>query len=209
MTNSKKPRGRPPVKKSVKIPADPIVAETPTDQKAAAPASAYRFKVFQPTDADRRVVEAMASIGAPLNLIRLFVKNPITGEKIDRLTLTRHFENEIEMGRAQAVQSVLRNLFRIANTQENSPTVLAAIDRFLKMVGGHFIEAGDENNVLGEAKVQPQPTTNVTVQVDARTAVAFSSDELYKLPIEDLRRLNEIRQRLTTAQQVIAPAVTS
>lgn len=203
MTKVKKPRGRPPSKKAVKTALTPAVKQQPEAS------GDYRFKGFQPTEADRRLVEAMASVGAPLNLIRVFVKNPATGEKIDRLTLTRHFENEIEMGRAQAVQSVLRNLFRIANTQENTPTVLAAIDRFLKMVGGHFIEPGDENNVLGEPKLNAQPTTNVTVQVDARTAVSFSSDELYKLPIEDLRRLNEIRQRLTTAHQVIAPAVPS
>lgn len=195
----KKLRGRPPAKKAVK--AKPAVV---APEKPPAEPGDYRFKQFQPTEADRRVVEAMAATGAPLNLIRCFVKNPVTGQKIDKLTLTRHFEYEIDMGRAQAVQSVLHNLFRMATSQENSPTVLSAIDRFLRMVGGHFIDADENNGMFGES--QQQPTTNVTVQVDARTAVAFSSDELYKLPIEDLRRLNEIRQRLTAAQKVITPA---
>lgn len=146
-------------------------------------------KAFIPTEQMRTDVRTMASLGMPEKAMAILTRNPETGKSIDVDTLRKHFEKEIIHGAAHAYRSTLMNLFRLAQSKETNSTVLAAIEKFLKIVGKRFEDKEDQDQ-------EQQPGTVVNVHVDNRSQVAFTKEELFKLPKEDLKTLHEIRQKL-------------
>lgn len=64
---------------------------------------------FEPTDAERKQVEAMSGYGLPLEQIAILVRN---GIHID--TLRAHFSTELVAGKAKANSGVGRTLFQKA-----------------------------------------------------------------------------------------------
>ncbi len=69
---------------------------------------------FQPTDEQRRQVEAMVGYGMPEGQIALLILNPQTHRPIDEKTLRRHFRSEIDRGQVKANAAVAQSLFRLA-----------------------------------------------------------------------------------------------
>lgn len=69
---------------------------------------------FQPTDEQRRQVEAMVGYGMPEGQIALLILNPQTNRPIDEKTLRRHFRSEIDRGQVKANAAVAQSLFRLA-----------------------------------------------------------------------------------------------
>jgi len=143
---------------------------------------------FVPTAEMRKDVEMMAAIGMPEKAMATLIKNPQTGTGIDLHTLRKHFHEEILSGAANAYRGILMNLFRMANKREANPVVLSAIEKFMRIVGKRFEDPEDT--------IDQSQKTEVTVNIDNRSQIAFTKEELFKLPVEDLRRLNEIRQNI-------------
>ncbi|UOF82791.1 putative DNA binding domain [Caudoviricetes sp.] len=66
-------------------------------------------KPFEPTDAERKQVEAMSGYGLPIEQIAVLVRNGI-----DTDTLRKHFATELISGKAKANSGVGRTLFQKA-----------------------------------------------------------------------------------------------
>lgn len=66
-------------------------------------------KPFEPTDAERKQVEAMSGYGLPIEQIAVLVRNGI-----DTDTLRKHFAQELISGKAKANSGVGRTLFQKA-----------------------------------------------------------------------------------------------
>jgi len=64
---------------------------------------------FQPTDAERKQVEAMSGYGLPIEQIAILVRGGIDGD-----TLRKHFATELVAGKAKANSGVGRTLFQKA-----------------------------------------------------------------------------------------------
>lgn len=64
---------------------------------------------FEPTDAERKQVEAMSGYGLPIEQIAILVRGGIDGD-----TLRKHFANELIAGKAKANSGVGRTLFQKA-----------------------------------------------------------------------------------------------
>jgi hypothetical protein len=64
---------------------------------------------FEPTDAERKQVEAMSGYGLPIEQIAVLVRNGI-----DTDTLRKHFAQELISGKAKANSGVGRTLFQKA-----------------------------------------------------------------------------------------------
>jgi hypothetical protein len=64
---------------------------------------------FQPTDAERKQVEAMSGYGLPIEQIAILVRGGI-----DTDTLRKHFATELVAGKAKANSGVGRTLFQKA-----------------------------------------------------------------------------------------------
>jgi hypothetical protein len=64
---------------------------------------------FDPTDAERKQVEAMSGYGLPIEQIAILVRGGI-----DTDTLRKHFANELVAGKAKANSGVGRTLFQKA-----------------------------------------------------------------------------------------------
>lgn len=64
---------------------------------------------FEPTDAERKQVEAMSGYGLPIDQIAILVRD---GIHID--TLRKHFANELVSGKAKANSGIGRTLFQKA-----------------------------------------------------------------------------------------------
>lgn len=64
---------------------------------------------FEPTDAERKQVEAMSGYGLPIDQIAILVRD---GIHID--TLRKHFSNELVSGKAKANSGIGRTLFQKA-----------------------------------------------------------------------------------------------
>lgn len=65
--------------------------------------------VFEPTDAERKQVEAMSGYGLPIEQIAVLVRGGI-----DTDTLRKHFATELVAGKAKANSGVGRTLFQKA-----------------------------------------------------------------------------------------------
>lgn len=66
-------------------------------------------KPFEPTDAERKQVEAMSGYGLPIEQIAILVRNGIDAD-----TLRKHFATELVAGKAKANSGVGRTLFQKA-----------------------------------------------------------------------------------------------
>jgi hypothetical protein len=66
-------------------------------------------EAFQPTDAERKQVEAMSGYGLPIEQIAILVRNGIDAD-----TLRKHFATELVAGKAKANSGVGRTLFQKA-----------------------------------------------------------------------------------------------
>lgn len=64
---------------------------------------------FEPTDAERKQVEAMSGYGLPIDQIAILVRD---GIHVD--TLRKHFEKELTSGKAKANSGIGRTLFQKA-----------------------------------------------------------------------------------------------
>jgi hypothetical protein len=149
---------------------------------------------FFPTEQMCDDVKTMAALGMPEKAISILVRNPNTGKSIDIDTLRKHFEQEILIGAANSYRSTLMNLFRMAQSSEINGTVLSAIESFLKRIERRFQNDDEKNSAQ-------QSAASVTVNIDNRSQIAFTKEELMKIPVEDLRRLNEIRATLSTGTE--------
>lgn len=66
---------------------------------------------FEPTDEQRRQVEALAAFGMPQDQMLALVVNPETGRPIDLKTLHRAFRIELDTGMIKANAKVAESLF--------------------------------------------------------------------------------------------------
>lgn len=66
-------------------------------------------KSFEPTDQERKQVEAMAGFGVPHDSIAVLVR-----DGIDSDTLKKHFRKELNKGKAKAFSKVGQTLFQKA-----------------------------------------------------------------------------------------------
>ena len=64
---------------------------------------------FQPTDAERKQVEAMSGYGLPMDQIAIMIRNGIDAD-----TLRKHFATELVAGKAKANSGVGRTLYQKA-----------------------------------------------------------------------------------------------
>jgi hypothetical protein len=69
---------------------------------------------FDPTDEQRRQVEAMVGYGMPEAQIARLIHNPQTKRTIDEKTLRLHFRSEIDTGQVKANAAVAQSLHRMA-----------------------------------------------------------------------------------------------
>jgi len=66
-------------------------------------------KLLEPTDADRKQVEALSGYGVPIEQIAALVCGGIDAD-----TLTKHFRTELNLGKAKANSKVGQTLFQKA-----------------------------------------------------------------------------------------------
>jgi hypothetical protein len=66
-------------------------------------------KSFEPTDAERTQVEAMSGYGVPIEQIAILIRNGIDAD-----TLRKHFEIELQAGKAKANAQIGATLFQKA-----------------------------------------------------------------------------------------------
>jgi hypothetical protein len=97
-----KPRGRP-RKDAVKPTQTP---EIKTHNRGGRREGSGR-KLFEPTDKERRDVEAMAGYGITHDQIRMIIRDGISKE-----TLEKHFYIELKRGRAKANVNVAKSLYQ-------------------------------------------------------------------------------------------------
>jgi hypothetical protein len=71
-------------------------------------------KPFEPTEEQRRQVEAFAAYGIPQEDMCKLIPNPRTGKPIDLKTLHKHFRVELDTGMIRANAKVAESLFRQA-----------------------------------------------------------------------------------------------
>lgn len=64
-------------------------------------------KAFEPTDAERKQVEALSGYGLPIEQIAVLIR-----EGIDTDTLRKHFATELQSGKAKANAQVGKTLFQ-------------------------------------------------------------------------------------------------
>lgn len=64
-------------------------------------------KAFEPTDAERRQVEALSGYGLPIEQIAVLIR-----DGIDTDTLRKHFATELQSGKAKANAQVGKTLFQ-------------------------------------------------------------------------------------------------
>lgn len=83
------------------------VAKKPGQNGGARPGAGR--PAFEPTDAERKQVEAMSGYGLPIEQIAILVRGGI-----DTDTLRKHFANELIAGKAKANSGVGRTLFQKA-----------------------------------------------------------------------------------------------
>lgn len=83
-------------------------------------------KPYEPTAADRRLVESAAGFGIPHEEIARLIVNPQTGKALDPKTLRKHFRFELDTGATKANIAVANALFRAA-TGTGKGAVTAAI----------------------------------------------------------------------------------
>jgi hypothetical protein len=85
--------------------------DKPPEAKATSPAGMPRF---EPTDEQRRTVEAMAGYGIPHDDIALVIINPRTSRPIDPTTLRGAFRAELDVGHVKANARIVETLFKEA-----------------------------------------------------------------------------------------------
>lgn len=83
-------------------------------------------KPYEPTEADRKLVESAAAFGIPQDEIARLITNPQTGKPLAPKSLRLHFRNELDTGATKANIAVANALFRAA-TGTGKGAVTAAI----------------------------------------------------------------------------------
>jgi len=73
---------------------------------------------FQPTDAERKQVEAMSGYGLPIEQIAVLVRNGIDAD-----TLRKHFAQELISGKAKANGQVGKTLFQKAMAGDTAAAI--------------------------------------------------------------------------------------
>jgi hypothetical protein len=96
-----------------KKPASPKAPDLPAAPRGGARPGAGRpmSKQFAPTADQRGNVEAMTGFGIPEAEICRLIKNPETGQPIDKKTFELHFADEIATGLTKANAAVAQSLF--------------------------------------------------------------------------------------------------
>jgi hypothetical protein len=124
-------------------------------------------KRFKPTDQDREVVRLLSGFALPHDRICKAVRNPLTRRAINVQTLLRHFEHEMEQGRAAVDQLLAGTLAK-------------------KLRDGNIVAAiWISKNLWGWAdKVEQQRTGHTQTDVNIRIAPEEISNKLreYGLP---------------------------
>ncbi len=82
-------------------------------------ATSHRFKRFDPTPDQRKVVRAAAQIGLPRDRIALLVINPHSNNPISERTLQYKFKDELRAGSAAADFKVLKTLVEMASSGDS------------------------------------------------------------------------------------------
>ena len=90
---------------------------------------------FEPTDEQRKNVEAMTGFGIPQEEIAALIENPQTGKPITKNTLCRHFRQELDTGKAKMISVVANCLYKTATERKGHEHVTACIF-ILKTQGG-------------------------------------------------------------------------
>jgi hypothetical protein len=83
-------------------------------------------KPFKPTEEQRESVEGMMAYGIPQEDIARLIKNPETGESINRETLRKYFAEEIDTGLAKANAKVASSMYDMATKGDATGTKLGA-----------------------------------------------------------------------------------
>ena len=73
---------------------------------------------FEPTDAERKQVEAMSGYGLPLEQIAILIR-----DGIDADTLRKHFSTELQSGKAKANAQVGKTLFQKAMAGDTTAAI--------------------------------------------------------------------------------------
>jgi len=81
-------------------------------------------KTFEPTDEQRKQVEAMKGYGIPEPDIALLIINPRTEKPIARETLRKHFAYELSVGNAKANAKVAQSLYQQATDGKNTTAAI-------------------------------------------------------------------------------------
>lgn len=131
-------------------------------------------KAFQPTEADRKVVKAMASYGVPHDAIAGHIINPQTGKPLAPKTLRLHFRAELDAGDAASKALVARTVFRHA-TGKGPGAAAASI--FLAKVRLGWKEPPQGVELTGKDGGPVEQRTTVVDEKQVAAAVAKLEDE--------------------------------
>lgn len=114
---------------------------------------------FRPTDADRAKVEALAAFGHRHEDICKVIRNPRTGEPIDRGTLSKHFRTELETAKGEMQIELTGALSRRALDDDHPNCTTAAI--FLLKTRFGFIEKQqiEHEGQIGGVMIAPADKT--------------------------------------------------
>lgn len=111
---------------------------------------------FEPTVADRELVEKLVGFGMTQRQICYLVKNPRTGKGIDVNTLEKHFPKELASEGAKVAHEVVESLVNKARSADHPQAVTAAI-WFTKARMGWRGEQRFEVDVRGNSGVMVAP----------------------------------------------------
>lgn len=131
-------------------------------------------KPFEPTDADRKLVKAMASYGVPHDAIAAHVNNPSTGKPIDAKSLRKHFRAELDVGEAASQALIAQTVFRHA-TGKGPGAAATAI--FLAKVRLRWKEPAQGVELTGKDGGPVEQRTTVVDEKQVAAAVAKLEDE--------------------------------
>jgi hypothetical protein len=120
---------------------------------------------FQPTDSERKQVEAMSGYGLPIEQIAILVRNGIDAD-----TLRKHFATELTAGKAKANSGVGRTLFQKAMS-------------------------GDTTAMIWWTKTQMKwaETTKHELSGANGTAIQIETKELFDSVIKNLEQIRQVQ----------------
>ena len=106
---------------------------------------------FQPTDADRKQVEALSGYGLPVHQIAALIQGGIAVD-----TLYEHFREEMVSGKAKANSQVAQTLFKKAMAGDTAAAIWWSKSQ-LRWTERHEIVGADGGPIKTEATVTLDP----------------------------------------------------